>query len=271
MKHQTFFRNKCVFTNDEFARYLSEQGDYGKRAAERFLAYYKSTGRIQQIRRGLYAVNSERAQISPSVPGSVDPYLVASKLTPDAVLSHHTALEFHGRAHSIWQRFVYSSARPLAPVQFALWEFRGTTFPAQLLRAGATDYDVLTGERAGCNLRVTSFERTLVDVLDRPDLAGSWEEIWLSLESIEFFNLGRVIGYTELLSNATTAAKVGFFLEQHRDALMVEQQHLDALKKMCPKQPHYLDRAARGSGRYLPEWQLIVPVSLLEQSWRDDV
>lgn len=29
-------------------------------------------------------------------------------------------------------------------------------------------------------LRVASLERTLVDVLDRPDLAGSWEEVWRS-------------------------------------------------------------------------------------------
>ena len=39
-------------------------------------------------------------------------YLVAAKLTPDAVLSHHTTLEFHGRAYSVWQHFIYSAERP---------------------------------------------------------------------------------------------------------------------------------------------------------------
>ena len=32
---------------------------------------------------------------------TVDPYLVAAKMTEDAVLAYHTALEFHGRAYSV--------------------------------------------------------------------------------------------------------------------------------------------------------------------------
>jgi len=38
-------------------------------------------------------------------------------------------------------------------------------------------------------------ERTLVDVLDAPEHGGGWEEIWLSLESVEFFDLDAVIEY----------------------------------------------------------------------------
>ena len=78
-------------------------------------------------------------------------------------------------------------------------------------------FGVTGHNRSGVQLRVTNHERTLVDVLDRPDLTGSWEEIWRSLESVEFFSLDQVIEYTRLLENATTAAKVGFFLEQHRE------------------------------------------------------
>ena len=84
-------------------------------------------------------------------------------------------------------------------------------------------------------IRVASLERTLVDVLDRPDLSGSWEEIWRSLESIEFFDLDKVVEYALLLGNATTVAKVGFFLEQHRESLMVEDRHLQPLHEVRPK------------------------------------
>ena len=79
-------------------------------------------------------------------------------------------------------------------------------------------------------LRVTSFERTLVDVFRRPNLAGSWEEIWRSLESIEFFDLDVVVAYAGILGNATTAARVGFYLEQHRDEFMVQESHFEALR-----------------------------------------
>ena len=37
-----------------------------------------------------------------------------------------------------------------------------------------------------------------MDVLDRPDLGGGWEEIWHSLGTVEFFNLNQVIEYASL-------------------------------------------------------------------------
>ena len=86
-------------------------------------------------------------------------------------------------------------------------------------------------------LRATTLEKTLVDVLDWPDLTCSWEGIWRSLESVEFIDLEQVIAYVCLLENGTTAAKVVFFLEHHKTALRVEDVHLDPLKKLLPRQP----------------------------------
>ena len=129
------------------------------------------------------------------------------------------------------------------------------------------NFDVSIGERTGMELRVASLERTLVDVLDRRDLSGSWEEIWRSLESVEFFDLDRVVEYALLLGNATTGAKVGFFLEQHREPLMVEDRHLKSLHDLRPRQPHYLDRTKRKSGRLVSEWNLVVPREVLERTW----
>jgi predicted transcriptional regulator of viral defense system len=115
--------------------------------------------------------------------------------------------------------------------------------------------------------RVTSLERTLVDVLDRPDLSGSWEEIWRSLESVEFYDLDNVVAYVRLLGNATTAAKVGFFLAEHREPLMVEDRHLKSLEELRPLRPHYLDRSKREPGRLVLEWNLVVSEEVLERSW----
>jgi hypothetical protein len=86
---------------------------------------------------------------------------------------------------------------------------------------------------------------SFVDVLDRPDLTGSWEEIWRSLESVEFFDLDQDVEYVLLLENATTTAKVGFFLEQHKETLMVDDAHLNPLRSLRPRQPHYFVRGKR--------------------------
>ncbi len=228
------------------------------------MAYYTKTGRVIRVRRGLYAVVPPGAE--PNV-YPVDPYLIAGKLTPDAVLSHHTALEFHGRAYSVWNLYIYSTARPVGKLSFQSKGFRGIGFPVALRRTGTEHFGVLDRERGGIMVRVASLERTLVDILHRPDLAGGWEEIWRSLESVEFFNVDRIVEYVQLLGNATTAAKVGFFLDQHRDILMVEEHHLCQLREERPRQPHYLDRNWRKAGSLVADWNLIVPNKVLERSW----
>ena len=268
VKHDTFFRRHPVFTGDDLAAHLASRGGVGPRGREALLAYHTKTGRVVRVRRGLYAVVPPGAD-----PAShpVDPYLVAAKLTPDAVLSHHTALDFHGRAHSVWSHVVYSASRPASAFAFRSTVFRGAKFPEALVRSGSERFGVLVREVAGVGVRVAGLERTLVDVLHRPDLSGGWEEVWRSLESVEYFNIDRVVEYALLLGNATTAAKVGFFLDRHRDALMVEDRHLQSLRERRPGQPHYLDRAARKRGRLAADWNLVVPEEVLEQSWDEVV
>ncbi len=219
-----------------------------------------------RVRRGLFAVIPTGAD-SDNYP--IDPFLVASKLTPDAVLSHHTALEFHGRAYSVWRHLTYLALRPLEPLTFRHHVYRGARFPETLVRAGKERFDVTTAERAGMYLRVTSLERTLVDVLDRPHVSGGWEEIWRSLETVEFFDLDRIVEYVLLLGKATTASKVGFYLEEHRESLMVEECHLKALRSRRPRQPHYADRRRGRDGTLIAAWNLVVPTEVAEKSWAE--
>ncbi len=266
VRHDAFFRRHPVFTGEELADHLSSRGQVGERTQESLVAYHIRTGRLVRVRRGLFAV------IPPgddSVTYPIDPYLIVSRLTPDSILSHHTALEFHGRAYSVWQQFTYLASRPPKTFTFREQVYRGTKFPEALVRSDKTDFNVLSAERSGMSLRVTGLERTLVDVLDRPFLSGGWEEVWRSLEAVEFFDIDKVVEYALLLENSTTASKVGFYLAQHREELMVEESHLARLRDQRPQQPHYIDRRSDGRGTLMSEWNLIVPAEVVAQSWRE--
>jgi len=266
MKHEEFFRKHPVFTGEEMADYVSSCGEVGSRTKEALLAYHRKTGRVVSVRRGLYAVVPPGANPASY---SLDPFLVAAKLTKDAVLSSHTALEFYGHAYSVQEHFIYTASRPLSPLRFRTHVFRGVRSSESLRRANQENFGVVTADRSGMEVRVTSLERTMVDVLNRPDLSGGWEEIWRSLESVEFFDFDKVVEYALLLGNATTAAKVGLFLEQHREPLMVEEKHLKPLRDLRPRQPHYLDRNKRRFGRFVSEWNLVVPREVLERTWAE--
>ena len=263
--HRAFLRRHPVFTARDLAAHFASRDTAGPRTREAFLAYYRRTGRLARIRRGVYAA------VPPGIdPQSypVNPYLIAARLTEDAVLTHHTALEYHGRAHSVWHHFIYSATRPVRPVTFRSLLYRGVRFPRPLVRRGSQFLAAPESEEQGLPLRVASLERTLVDVLHRPDLGGGWEEVWRSLESVEFLDPDVVVNYALMLENATTVAKVGFFLDQHRDELMIDACHLDRLRRHLPRQPRYMDRTRR-PGRLVREWNLMVPNDVLARSWEE--
>lgn len=264
--HLSFLHTHPVFTVEEFDLHLESHGEPGERTRERLLDYYQNARRIVRVRRGLYVTVPHEGDPDQHM---VDSYLIASRVTPDAVVAYHSALSFFDRAYSVRSEVTYAAARPRAPFSFAGTMYRGTRFPTALLEADQEHFAVRTRDRDGLPVRVTSLERTLVDVLDRPNLAGSWEEIWRSLTAVEFFDLEVVLDYVRLLHNATTAAKVGFFLEQHAEALMVDEAHLKALRALRPSHVHYLERGQREGGRLISEWNLIVPEEIVEQTWAD--
>ncbi|MDD2348299.1 MAG: transcriptional regulator, partial [Kiritimatiellae bacterium] len=83
----------------------------------------------------------------------------------------------------------------------------------------------------------------------------------------ECFYLDLVVQYVKLLDNRTTAAKGGFYLQQHTEALMVEERHLKPLRRLRPAQPHYLERGK--SGKLVSDWNIVVPPFLDEKAWED--
>ena len=266
MEHEAFLDRHPVFTGEDLDRYLAARSRRGPRTKERLLAQWRDEGRLIRIRRGLYAVVPEWADPATFPP---DNYLLAGKLTSDAVVSHHSALEFHGCAYSVWHLIVYSATRPALPMEFRTERYRGTTFPRALRRSGNEHFGVAEVAYRGSAVRITSIERTLVDVLASPHLGGGWEEIWRSMEMADSLNWVQVVDYALLFGNATTTAKVGFFLDQHRDHWTITDSELEPLRQLIPRQPHYLERNRRRGGRLLKEWNLIVPEEVLERSWEE--
>jgi len=265
MGFQEFLSAHPVFTHEEFVEFLDKEKTRSVKTRESLLAYHQKQGRILRVRRGLYCVVPRGADPATC---PVDAYLLAAKMTDDAVLAYHTALELHGKAYSVFEEIQYLTGRAARPVTFRSYRFRPVQLPKKLVASGKPRFAVKEVDRAGMTVAVTSLERTLVDVLDRPDLGGGWEEIWRSLEMVEFFDLDVVVEYALLLENATTAAKAGFFLEQHKEALMVETSHLEPLRARRPRKPHYLERGRR-RGRLVSDWNLVVPEEVLERAWQE--
>lgn len=259
-----FFDSTPVFSRAEFEAARASSGR-SPRTTDSLLRRYVAEGRLLRVRSGLYAVVPRGAE---SGTAPVDPYLVATKLAPDAIVAYHAALQFWGKAYSVWQRFHFFTATSTRALRFRGLEFVPVKVPLALRGLPAADVLVTEERHAGGVVRVTTLERTLVDVLDTPTNAGGWEEVWRSLEMVEFFDLDAAIAYAVKLGSALTAARVGFFLEQHRESLMVEDRHLEPLRQLRPRQPRYLD-ARRKPGKLVASWNLIVPDDVLGRTWAE--
>ena len=262
MDMRTFLAKHPVFTRVEIEKALGEDYSTDRGTANARLAYHIRAGHVVQLQRGLYASVPTGTEPSSFVP---DPWLVASKLADDAVIAYRSAFQFHGRSHAVSDDVVFLSEAAVKPRQMHGRRFRRVPYPRALRDQEQVLFGVETLDRLGQDVRVASLERSLVDVLDRPDLGGGWEEIWRSAESVEYYDISQVVEYALLLRNATTAAKVGFFLEQHQEQLTVAASQLDRLREARSRQPHYLERGR--SGRLVADWNLIVPEEVLNRTW----
>jgi predicted transcriptional regulator of viral defense system len=265
MRTVEFLATHPVFTHEEYLTAYRSRGDRSLRTADSLLTRHAGAGTLLRVRRGLYAALPAGATRDTFL---VDPFLLATKLAPDATVAYHAALQFRGKAYSVWHRFAVLTRSHVRPLSFQGSEYVGVRPPRALAELPDLGGGVVTEPHAGGSIRVTSFERTLVDVLDAPDLGGGWEEVWRSLEMVEYFDLAAVVAHALKRGSALTSARVGLFLEQHREALFVEEQHLKALREHAPRQPIYLDRK-REAGRLVKTWNLVVPERVLNRTWAE--
>ena len=270
MKLDDFFALYKVFTFKELELSLSSDQDSSVKNSTLYnlLTYHQKQGHILRIRRGLYYSVPKGLLDLTHCP--VDPFLVASKMAEDAVIAYGSALDLHGKLHTIQSRVIYlTKKRVMTSFDFQEIKYQAVAIPLALKATSQGTFGVQSMDRLGQQVLVTSLERTLVDVLDRPYLCGSWEDIWLSLESIEYLDMEQVLKYALLLANSTTIAKLGFFLEIHREALMIPEHYLEELRKHCPAKPHYMNRTKNQSHKMIAKWNLVVPLNLINRSWEE--
>jgi predicted transcriptional regulator of viral defense system len=260
---QQFFSSHPIFRFDEFRVFHSVRGRRSAATTATVLKQAIKAGRLLNLRRGLYATVPPGAQAGSF---DIDPFVLACRLAPDAAVCYQSALWFWGKVSEAPQRVFYFAPRRARPFSFRSLEYVPVLMPPPARTLTDLASGISTEHRRGLPVRVTSLERTLVDVLDRPRYGGTWPEIWLSLESIDTVDLDFIVLYAIRLGSRLTVARVGFYLEQHRDALRVDERYLDALRRHGPRQPIYLD-CRREPGRLVAGWNLVVPERILGRRW----
>ena len=207
---------------------------------------------------GVYWVVPPLTEPSTFIP---DRFLVASKLSPDSVLSYHTAFEILGFANQVFTTTYYSSLRYKRPFSYQGIRYVCVRLPNSL--KSNPFFGVVRVERMGMFVRVTSAERTLAECLDRPEYCGGFEEAIRCISSLPFVDEELLKAYLNLRGKVVLFGKVGWVLEQLKERLFITEGFLQWLKDMSPKYPVSVCRGFRGEKVFVKRWNLVVPLPWL--------
>lgn len=208
-----------------------------------FLKRSLKSGRIKQIKKGLYAL------VDPST-GNIyaTKFQIASNLFEDSYFSYHDALEYYGLAtQSFMSQFTYLTHVRVNPL-----EFEDITYNSKMSKCNLGILDYIKEN----NIRVVSLERAIVDSIDNYHLGGGLEEIEFALDSCGKINIEKVVTLLKYYDKAFLYQKVGYLFEKHfGDEIPLWFYEL-CLSKVSKKKV-YLD-CRPGKVRLIPRWNLLI-------------
>lgn len=256
-----YLEGHAVFTLDEYLAGVDPDAAPTTRYAN--LRNAVARGQARRLTRGLYASNI-------GVYRDRTPYvaLVASKAASDSVLSHHTALEVLGVAHSVLRDVPFTSNHRVKPFVVDDYRFTRVPIPRALMTAGAAAVGTRMVRSADELVRVTTPERTVVDCLMRQDLAGGLEEMLRSAGGFPNLAADQVVEYVETLRSSTAAARAGWLLEMGTSEWHVSPEALVRLRRLVKSGPHMLlTGRATDQADFVALWRLYVPRGLPYAEW----
>jgi predicted transcriptional regulator of viral defense system len=239
------FYNQKVFSSQELRERYKKTNTLG--SIRILLHNCKKSGYVGSVKRGLYYIIPQESSKKNYI---VDKYLIASKLSPTAVIAYHSALELHGVAQSAFNRvFILTQQR----IQQS--KFQGTTFvPIQ----GNLSFGKTTIIRENVSIRVADRERTLIDGIDRLKYAGGLEEYLKSIESFPSVNFERIEEYLKKYNKVSLYAKVGFVLSLFKKRWALPEDVRRRLRSNIKAKVYYLAQM-KAESVFDKECNLMVP------------
>lgn len=210
---------------------------------------------IKKVKQNLYVV-CDLEKNNPM--GS--PYMIGSKISKDSYISYRSALDFYAKIKEIQPIISVSSKSKFQ-------EFKFNNYTYKFLN-GKNDFGIVDIE----GIRVTDKERTFIDCVNKPELAGGCEYLVDTLEKIGELSGKKILKYLPYYNSRKLYAKVGFMLRWLEYVFHVDKDTIDECYIKCGKVKYYFDEETKHSNkRLIKEWNLIMPEQILskgeEQYW----
>ena len=221
-------------------------------AAMQVLRQYIEKGYVRKVRRGLYtAVNLLDHESAAS------PYLIASRITDTAVVSHHSAFRYHGVANQVSYEMSVSS-----DTKFNAFDFEGYHY--RRLTPGIHSGIMTTMDGA----RITDIERTILDSIKDFEKDLGFEELIQCISAVPVVDERKLSEYLAEFSNCFLYQKTGLIFEQFRESFGISDSFLSECRERAGKSSRYLfGGIPKDRMEYSSKWRLMIPKDL----WRNNL
>lgn len=205
----------------------------------------RKKGLIERVKQNLYvAINiAERQPV-------VSRYRIASSLSPDAVVSYHSAFEFYGYSNQVFNEVFVSTK-----TRFRNFIYNGIEYKRMSEGISSGVETLSMGER------VTTIERTVLDCIDHLDRAGGLEEFLRILAVIPSLDEKEMIELLSLYDNGFLYMKTGYVLSFFSKELNLSDRFFIFCRQRLPNCKAYLYKGDGGFS-YIDEWKLYAPKNI---------
>ena len=215
--------------------------------AQSLLASGTSDATICHIRTNLYGVTDLATGQC-----AANKYEIASNISETACVAYHSAMEYHGLGHQLFnEMYVISDST------FRTFEFEGITY----VRRQPKITEGVIVPAMNSKVRVTDLERTIIDCIDRIKYAGGLEELLNNFTSVAYIDEVKLKGYLDAYGKASLYQKAGFLLSMYKKQWRLSADFFRHCKTHIGKSTRYLTDVDDNTD-YVSEWRLCVPENM---------
>lgn len=207
--------------------------------ADKIISSYIEKGFIKRIKRNLFcAISLESGRVIPTK------YEIASSINDEAFVSHQSALEYHGYMHQVYHEIIVSSTRA-----FQNFEFDGIFYKYKY----TSHLEAVIKEK---NVKVTTLERTVIDMIDSVRSYDDLEEVLQSLKMIPLLHESTLLMYLESLNKRNLYNKTGLILSFFKNDFQLNESFFKSLKAHLSESKKYFTKEKKRLDTYYEEWKL---------------
>ena len=220
--------------------------------AKSLLQQYTKKGYVAKIKKGLYAA----VNLLDGEPVS-NKFVIASKISETAVVSHHSAFEFYGYTNQVSYDMTVTSESRFNP-----FDFNGFHYVRLQPSVSCGVVKHYTGE---C---VTDIERTVLDCINDFEKDMGFEELIQCISAIPLLNERKLLDYLEKYNKCFLYQKTGFIMERFKTDFDISNDFFEICKAKSGSSSRYLIKGiSKENMDFNNYWHLTIPKNL----WRNTV